>query len=107
MVMGLVLAYAASTFIDLQQGNDPYIRENFIPDIYKATDYMTFTDDLNFRLAFGVRRSGEKALVDTSDPTIARWIARMISKDDTGVISYTEYPLHDCTEEDFRDFNPL
>ena len=60
MVMGLVLSYAASTFIDLYQGNDPNIRENFIPDSYKATDYMTFTDDLNFRVAVGARSSGEK-----------------------------------------------
>ena len=55
MVMGLVLAYAATTFIDLQQGNDPNIRENFIPDSYGATEYLTFTDDLNFRLAVGAR----------------------------------------------------
>ena len=68
---------------------------------------MTFTDDLNFRLAVGVRRLGEKTLIDTSDPTIVRWIARMSSKDEKGVTSYTYIPLHDCTEEDFLDFNPL
>ena len=56
MVMGIVLSYAASTFIDLYQGNDPNIRENFIPDSYRANDYMTFTDDLNFRLAVGARQ---------------------------------------------------
>ena len=97
MVMGLSLCYAAIKFNDLYQGNDPNIRENFIPDSYGATEYLTFTDDLNFRLALGARRPGEKTLIDTSDPTIARWVARMSSKDDTGVTSYTKYPLHDCT----------
>ena len=63
MVMGLVLSYAANTFIDLYQGNDPNIRENFIPDSFVADDYMTFTDDLNFRLAVGARISGEKTLI--------------------------------------------
>ena len=55
MLLGLVLSYAASTFIDLYQGNDPNIRENFIPDSYGSTGYMTFTDDLNFRVAVGAR----------------------------------------------------
>ena len=55
MLMGLSLCYAAIKFIDLYKGNDPNIRENFIPDSYKSTDYMTFTDDLNFRLAVGAR----------------------------------------------------
>ena len=60
MLMGLALFYAAVKFINLYKGNDPNIRENFIPDNFGADDYMTFTDDLNFRLAVGVRRPGEK-----------------------------------------------
>ena len=58
MVLGMTLCYAGIKFIDLYQGNDPNIRENFIPDSFSADDYMTFTDDLNFRLAVGVKRPG-------------------------------------------------
>ena len=63
MLMGLSLFYAANKFIDLYKGNDPNIRENFIPDSYGSTDYMTFTDDLNFRLAVGARKPGEKMFI--------------------------------------------
>ena len=107
MLMGLALSYAATTFIDLYQGNDPNIRENFISDSYGTTDYMTFTDDLNFRLAVGIRKLGEKTLIDTTDPTLVRWLARMASKDDKGILSWTDIPLHDCTAEDFEGFNLL
>ena len=79
MILGMALFYAASTFIDLYQGNDPNIRENFIPESYGSNDRMTFADDLNFRLALGVRKRGEKTLFDAADPTIARWFARMTS----------------------------
>ena len=55
MVLGLTLCYAAIKFIDLYKGNDPNIRENFIPDSFGANDYLTFADDLNFRVAVGAR----------------------------------------------------
>ena len=55
MVLGLALSYAAVKFNDLYQGNDPNIRENFVPDTYGADDYLTFADDLNFRVAVGAR----------------------------------------------------
>ena len=62
MVLGLTLCYAAIKFIDLYEGNDPNIRENIIPDSFGANDYLTFADDLNFRLAVGIRKPGEKTL---------------------------------------------
>ena len=55
MVFGLTLSYASVKFNDLYQGNDPNIRENSVPDSYGPNDYMTFIDNLNFRMAFGVR----------------------------------------------------
>lgn len=55
MVLSLTLSYGSVKFIDLYQGNDPNIRENLIPDNYGPTDYLTFAEDLNFRLAFGAR----------------------------------------------------
>ena len=58
MVLGLTLSYGAVKFIDLYQGNDPNIRENYVPDSYGPEDYLTFIDDLNFRMAFGVRLYG-------------------------------------------------
>ena len=60
MVLGMTLSYAVVKFIDLYQGNDPNIRENFVPDSFSAGDYLNFIDDLNFRVAVGVRRQGEK-----------------------------------------------
>ena len=84
MILGLSLFYAAVGFIDLYEGNDPNIRENFIPDSFGADDYLTFTDDINFRLAIGARHQGYKMLIKP-DPTIIRWVARINSKDDKGV----------------------
>ena len=55
MVLGLTLFYGAVKFIDLYHRNDPNIRENAIPDSYGPGDYLTFTDDLNFRMAVGAR----------------------------------------------------
>ena len=60
MVLGLVLCSAAVKFIDLYKGNDPNIRENKIPDSFSTDDYMTFAEDINFRLAVGARFFGEK-----------------------------------------------
>ena len=81
MVLGLTLSYGAVKFIDLYEGNDPNIRKNSIPDSYGAGDYLTFTDDLNFRLAVGARLPGKNTLFKP-DPQIVRWIALMTSKDD-------------------------
>ena len=81
MILGLTLSYAAVKFIDLYKGNDPNIRENFVPDSFGADDYLTFADDLNFRLAVGARKLGEKTLFKY-DPQIVRWIALMSKKDD-------------------------
>ena len=64
MVLGLSLSYAGVKFVDLYEGSDPNIRENFIQDSFGADDYMTFTDDINFRLAVGARRPGEKTLIE-------------------------------------------
>ena len=62
MVLGLTLCYGTVKFTDLYQGNDPNIRKHAVPDSYGANDYLTFTDDFNFRLAFGARLKGEKTL---------------------------------------------
>ena len=58
MVLGLTLCYGVIKFIDLYKGSDPNIRLNSVPDSYGADDYLTFADDLNFRMAFGVRLKG-------------------------------------------------
>ena len=105
MVLGLTLFYAAIKFIDLYQGNDPNIRENNISDSFGADDYFTFTDDLKFRVAVGARTQGEKTL--RYDPQIVRWVARMNSINDKGIITQTIFPMHDCTVEDFDNFHPL
>ena len=55
MILGLTLCYGAVKFIDLYQGNDPNIRPNSISDSFGADDYLTFADDINFRLAVGAR----------------------------------------------------
>ena len=57
-------------------------------------------------MAVGARVKGEKTL-KKYDPQIVRWIAVMSSKDDTGEITETLHPLHDCTEQDFGEFPPL
>ena len=62
MVLGLTLSYGAVKFIDLYEGNDPNIRYNLVPDSYDNDDYLTFADDLNFRLAVGARMQGENTL---------------------------------------------
>ena len=62
MVLGLTLSYATIKFIDLYQGNDPNIRENFIPDSFGNDDYLSFTNDLNFRMAVGARLPGFTSL---------------------------------------------
>ena len=106
MVLGMTLSYAAIKYIDLYQGNDPNIRPNSIPDSFGADDPLNFADDINFRLAVGARVKGEKTL-KTYDSQIARWVAIMTSKDDTGEITETIFPMHDCTDQDFDEFAPL
>ena len=81
MVLGLTLCYAVVKFNDLYQGNDPNIRENFIPNSFGADDYLTFADDLNFRVAVSARKMSEKTLLKP-DPQMLRWTARIASKDD-------------------------
>ena len=106
MILGLTLCYGAVKFIDLYEGNDPNVRENSIPDSFGPDDYLTFTDDLNFRLAVGTRFKGEKTLFKF-DPQIIKWVALMTSIDDKGIKTQSYFQLHDCTEEDFGEFNPL
>ena len=55
MILGMTLSYASVKFIDLYKGNDPNIRENSVPDSYGPEDKLTFSDDLNFRMAIGVK----------------------------------------------------
>ena len=54
MILGIALCYALLGFIDLYEGNDPNIRQN-APETYSPADRLSFTDDLNFRLAVGTR----------------------------------------------------
>ena len=75
MILGLTLIYGTIKFIDLYEGNDPNIRPNSVPDSFNADDYVTFADDLNFRLAVHARLPGKKTL--KYDPQIVRWIAAM------------------------------
>ena len=49
---------------------------------------------------------GEKKLIKY-DPQIIKWIAVMKSVDDKSEITETYIPLHDCTEQDFKEFSPL
>ena len=63
MVLGLTLIYGAVKFIDLYKGNDPNIRPNAVPDSFGPNNYLSFTDDLNFRLAVGARLLGENTLL--------------------------------------------
>ena len=58
----MTLSYAAVKFIDLYKGNDPNIRENFVPNSFGASNYLNFADDLNFRVAVGARIQGVKTL---------------------------------------------
>ena len=55
MILGLTLFHGAIKFVDLYQGNDPSIRVNSVPDSYGKYDYLTFRDDINFRMAVGAR----------------------------------------------------
>ena len=83
MILGMTLSYAAIKFIDLYQGNDPNIRPNSIPDSFGPDDLLTFTDDINFRLAVGARLvGGEETL--KYDPQIVRWFAVMTLQDSSG-----------------------
>ena len=81
MIFVLTLCYAAVKFVDLYKRNDPNIRENFIPNSFGEDDYLSFADDLNFRMAVGIRKPGEKKLIKY-DPQIGRWLARIHKKDD-------------------------
>ena len=94
MVLGLTIIYAAVKFIDLYQGNDPNIRTNAVPDSYGPDDYLTFADDLKFRLAVGARKDDQTLF---HDPQMMRWIAIMTSKDGNGKTKRSYLPLHDCT----------
>ena len=102
----MALCYGAVKFIDLYKGSDANIRYNSVPDSFEVDDYLTFTDDLNFRMAVGARLKGEKTLIDY-DPQIIRWVARITSKDEIGETTNTYFPLHECSEQDFDDFYPL
>ena len=86
MILGLTLCYGAVKFIDLYQGNDPNIRTNYIPESYGPTDYFTFADDLNFRLAVGSKLKGSKSLLKF-DHQVIKWIALISSKDDLGRVA--------------------
>ena len=80
MILGMTLIYGGVKFIDLYKGNDPNIRENYVSDSFDADDYLTFAEDINFRLAVGARLPGEQTLFKY-DPQIVRWLARINSKD--------------------------
>ena len=106
MVLGMTLCYGTVKFIDLYERSDPNIRLNTVPDSYGIDDTLTFAEDLDFRVAVGAKLPGEQTLIKY-DPQIIRWIALVTSKDENGEITKTYFPLHDCSEEDFVDFNPL
>ena len=106
MVLGMTLFYGIVKFIDLYQGNDPNIRTTPISENYGPDDYLTFSDDLSFRLAVGTKVKGEQKLFQFN-PKEIKWIALMTSRDDKGATSKTILPLYDCKEDDFENFYPL
>ena len=55
MVIGLTLIYGGVKFIDFYMKSDPNIRQNSKPDSYATSTNLTFSDDINFRLALGTR----------------------------------------------------
>ena len=108
VVTVMTLGYALLKFVDVSQGKDPNIRQNFLADSFGPEDKLNFIDDINFRIAVGARFYNDpdnKTL--KHDPHIVRWIARMVSKDDRGYVTKTMIPLHDCTNEDFKEFFPV
>ena len=111
MIIGMAIFYGVTKFIDMYEGNDPNIRQNLIPDSYGPSDKLNFSTDINFRLALGARlyRGVNENLDKTlfHDPRLVRWMARLTSLDDNGILISKNFPLHDCTEEDFEEFHPL
>ena len=106
MILGLTLCYGVIKFIDLYEGNDPNIRQNNKVNFIEPKDTMTFANDINFRMAVGIKRQGEQTLA--YDPQVGRLFAMMTTQsiwDNT--LSYKYFPMHDCTEEDYKDFFPL
>ena len=77
-----------------------------MPDNFGADDYLTFNEDLHFRLAVGAKFKGENTL-KKYDSKIVKWMARVTSKDEKGESTKTLFPMHDCSEQDFNEFNPL
>ena len=59
MILGITICYGVTKFIDVYQGNDPNVRQNLIPDSYGPADRLNFSEDINFRLALGIRRVNE------------------------------------------------
>ena len=106
MILGLTLCYGIIKFIDLYEGNDPNIRQSTKANFIEPKETITFANDLNFRMAVGVRRKGEQSLA--YDPRVSRLFAMMTTYSYMeSATSYKYFPMHDCTEEDFNDFFPL
>ena len=105
MILGLTLCYGVIKFIDLYEGNNPSIRQNYQQDAFKHEDRLTFKDDLDYRVAIGTRLIGDKSL--KYDPKFVRVFARMNRKNVNGKEVHKDYPLHDCTENDYKDFFQL
>lgn len=101
MILGITICYGVTKFIDMYKGNDPNVLQNLIPDSFGLTERLNFSDDINFRLALGIRRVREDYSIDSKlfhEPRIVKWIARMTSVNEKGVTISTNYPMHDCTE---------
>ena len=78
MILGLTLCYGVIKFIDLYKGNDPNIRQNTKANFIDSKDPLTFANDLNFRMAVGLKRQGEQTLA--YDPKVGRLFAMMTTQ---------------------------
>ena len=82
---------------------NPNINVQTTLNYYSGYDKVKL-NDINYRLAFTVESFDDKKI--RHDPKYIKYIARIWNEVD-GVQTFTNVPLHECTQDDFDEFYPI
>ena len=103
LIFGIVLAYATTKFIHLESRANPNVASFDIEDAFDNSDILNLNEQ-NFRIAFAVEGFRTKDL--KVDPKYVKWIIRTYGKKD-GKEYENILPYHNCTDEDYAEFDDI
>ena len=105
LIFMAALAYAASNALELVSPLSPVINyDNTSKHFGNSEAGALKLSDTNFKLAFTLKDylSGELK----NDPRYVSWQPARYSQND-GIFSFDPLGFHECTEEDYAQFNPV